>query len=98
AFLEGCVMPELFAGVNAATVRVLARNGFEVRVPPEQACCGALHAHAGDEAAARALLARNLRAFAGSERIVVNSAGCGAALRDAAQWLRSEEHTSELQS
>jgi Fe-S oxidoreductase len=87
AFLEGCVMPELFAAANAATVRVLARNGFEVVVPRGQVCCGALHAHAGDEAPARELLRRNLRAFAGFDRIVANSAGCGAALRDAGRWL-----------
>lgn len=85
AFLAGCVMPELFAGVNAATVRVLAHNGFEVVVPPAQTCCGALHAHAGDEARAHELVRRNARVFAaaGVDRIVVNSAGCGASLRDA---------------
>ena len=41
--------------MNAATVRVLARNGFDVAIPREQGCCGALHAHAGDDAAAHAL-------------------------------------------
>jgi len=96
AFLEGCVMPELFAGVNAATVRVLARNGFEVLVPRGQGCCGALHAHAGDEVAARELLRRNLRAFAGVDRIVVNSAGCGAALRDAGRWLPGDPEAQRL--
>jgi glycolate oxidase iron-sulfur subunit len=92
AFFAGCVMPELFAGVNAATVRVLARNGYEVLVPPGQTCCGALHAHAGDEPFARELLRRNARAFAraGAERIVVNSAGCGAALREAGRILPGE--------
>jgi glycolate oxidase iron-sulfur subunit len=85
-------MAELFAEVNAATLRVLARNGFEVVVPRDQTCCGALHAHAGDEARAHALARRNARAFeaAGVERVVVNSAGCGAALRDAGRWLPGE--------
>jgi glycolate oxidase iron-sulfur subunit len=91
-FFTGCVMPELFAGVNAATVRVLALNGFEVVVPREQGCCGALHAHGGDEAFARELVRRNARAFAeaGVERVVVNSAGCGAALREAGRLLPGE--------
>jgi len=91
-FFAGCVMAELFADVNAATVRVLARNGFDVVVPRAQTCCGALHAHAGDEASAHALALRNARAFAetGVERVVVNSAGCGAALRDAGRWLPGE--------
>ena len=92
AFFTGCVMAELFADVNAASVRVLARNGFDVLVPRTQTCCGALHAHTGDEPAAHALARRNVRAFAqaGAERIVVNSAGCGAALRDAGRWLPGE--------
>jgi glycolate oxidase iron-sulfur subunit len=91
-FFAGCVMAELFADVNAATLRVLARNGFEMVVPPGQTCCGALHAHAGDEASAHALALRNARAFAeaGVEHVVVNSAGCGAALRDAGRWLPGE--------
>jgi glycolate oxidase iron-sulfur subunit len=85
----GCVMPELFGEVNAATARVLARNGFDVVVARGQGCCGALQAHAGDEAFAWELARRNARAFrrAGVDRIVVNSAGCGAALRDAARWI-----------
>jgi len=89
ALLEGCIMPEIFGATNRATVRVLARNGFEVVVPPGQACCGALQAHAGDADTARALLARNARAFAEADvdAVVVNSAGCGAHLRGAGHWL-----------
>jgi glycolate oxidase iron-sulfur subunit len=91
-FFAGCVMAELFADVNAATLRVLARNGFDVVVPRAQTCCGALHAHAGDDASAHTLALRNARAFAdaGVEHVVVNSAGCGAALRDAGRWLPGE--------
>jgi Fe-S oxidoreductase len=89
ALLEGCVMPELFGATNRATARVLARNGFDVVVPSGQGCCGALHAHAGDEDTARALLERNLEAFgpADVDALVVNSAGCGAHLRGAGHWL-----------
>jgi len=88
----GCIMPELFGDVHRATVRVLARNGFEVLVPRTQVCCGALHAHAGDADFARALLRRNLEAFAGlrADAVVVNAAGCGAALREAGDWLPGE--------
>ncbi len=88
----GCVMSELFGDVHHATARVLAANGFEVVVPHSQVCCGALHAHAGDDAFARDLLRINLEAFAGAraDAIVVNSAGCGAALREAGDWLPGE--------
>jgi len=92
ALFTGCVMSELFGDVHHATVRVLARNGFEVLVPRAQGCCGALHAHAGDAASARALLRANLAAFAGlrADAVVVDSAGCGAALREAGDRLPGE--------
>jgi len=92
ALFVGCVMPELFGAVNHATARVLARNGFDVVVPPAQGCCGALHAHAGDADAARALARRNLAAFAAADvdAVVINSAGCGAALRELEHWLPGE--------
>jgi glycolate oxidase iron-sulfur subunit len=88
----GCIAAELFASVNAATARVLARNGFEVVVPSDQVCCGALHLHAGDPECARSLARRNLAAFAalGVDAVVVNSAGCGAAMREAGDWLPGE--------
>ncbi len=94
AFFAGCIMPEIFGDVNRATVRVLARNGFDVLVPPEWGCCGALHAHTGDVGFARRLASANVRRFAAGresvDAIVVNSAGCGAALREIGHWLPGE--------
>ena len=94
AFFSGCVMPELFGPVNAATIDVLSRNGFEVSVPPEQGCCGALHRHAGDPEAAARLHAANLEAFRPDDfdALILNSAGCGAALRDAGDALARKVH------
>ncbi|HTY06127.1 MAG TPA: heterodisulfide reductase-related iron-sulfur binding cluster [Gemmatimonadales bacterium] len=84
----GCVMDGLFSHVHAATTRTLGANGFAVRVPPGQACCGALHVHAGLPDRAREMARRNLEAFGdGAEPIVVNSAGCGALLKDYAHLL-----------
>ncbi len=89
ALFTGCVMPELMGAVQAATARVLARNGFEVHVPRTQGCCGALHAHAGDPDFARQLAQRTLEVFVqgGFDALVTDSAGCGAALREADDWL-----------
>jgi len=85
ALFRGCVMNTLFHHVHAATRRTLEANGYRVVEVPGQDCCGALHEHAGDRSGARALLAANAAAFAGqADYIVVNSAGCGALLRDAA--------------
>ena len=89
AFFSGCVMPEVFGPANAATIDVLARNGFEVEVPAGQGCCGALHRHAGDPEAADRLHAANRAAFRldGIDALILNSAGCGAAMRDAGDAL-----------
>jgi glycolate oxidase iron-sulfur subunit len=84
SLLIGCIMPLAFPRVHRASVRVLARNGCVVSAPRGQVCCGALHAHNGDLATARKLARRNIDAFEaqGSDAIVVNSAGCGAAMKE----------------
>lgn len=80
---RGCVMDGLFSHVHAATVRTLAVNGYAVRDVPGQVCCGALHAHAGLREEARRLARANVAAFGdGDAPIIVNSAGCGAVLKD----------------
>lgn len=76
----GCVGEGLFARVNRATKRVLDANGFQVRTPADQVCCGALHAHAGDLEGARKLAKRNIAAFGSEAPIITNAGGCGAML------------------
>ena len=84
ALLRGCVMEGLFRETNRATERVLARNGCELIQANGQMCCGALHAHAGQLDVARQLARRNIAAFleSGADRIIVNAAGCGAAMKE----------------
>ncbi|MGE5803860.1 MAG: (Fe-S)-binding protein [Gemmatimonadota bacterium] len=82
---RGCVMQGLFSHVHDATIRTLAVNGYQIREVPGQGCCGALHAHAGLLEEARALARTNIAAFGdgdGAEPIVVNSAGCGALMKE----------------
>ncbi len=97
AFLTGCIMPLAQGRVHRATLRVLARHGCEVYAPPAQACCGALHAHNGDAETARQLARRNIDAFLGREfdAIVVNSAGCGAAMKEYASLLADDPKYAE---
>lgn len=92
AMLNGCVMPLLFSDVNEATVRVLRRNGCDVIFPPKQTCCGALNVHNGETLAAKSMARRNIDAFlnAGVDAIVVNAAGCGAAMKEYAHLLRDD--------
>ena len=91
ALLEGCVQPELFPGVGRATADALAALGVASHVPRGVVCCGSLHAHNGDGEGARELALRALAAFedlrdASGEPvpIVMNSAGCGAHLKELA--------------
>jgi glycolate oxidase iron-sulfur subunit len=80
---RGCVQDGLFSHIHDATVRTLAVNGYDVREVSGQVCCGALHAHAGLTDEARALASTNVAAFGdGDEPIVVNSAGCGALMKE----------------
>jgi glycolate oxidase iron-sulfur subunit len=82
--LVGCVQEGLYGRVNDATVRTLEANGFRVVAVRGQDCCGALHAHGGDLDRAWALAKVNIDAFlsAGVDMVVVNTAGCGAAMKD----------------
>ena len=97
AMLNGCVMPLLFGDVNAATVRVLRRNGCEVVFPEQQTCCGALNIHNGENIAAKKMARQNIDAFlaAGIDAIVVNAAGCGAAMKEYDYLLRDDSEYAE---
>jgi glycolate oxidase iron-sulfur subunit len=88
----GCVMNELFGHVHAATVRVLRRQGYEIVVPRDQWCCGALNLHAGERTIARSMARSIIDAFesADVDNVVVNSAGCGAALKEYGELLRDD--------
>ncbi len=96
----GCIATHFFGDVNRATARVLQRNGFEVVVPEAQRCCGALHLHNGLPDVARELARANVRAFgdAGVDAIVVNAAGCGAALSEYEELLADDPESSEFAS
>jgi glycolate oxidase iron-sulfur subunit len=79
----GCVMDAWLRPVHQAAARVMELAGAYVAVPRSgAACCGALHVHAGLTPAARRLAERVMASMPGDAPIVVDSAGCGAALKD----------------
>jgi glycolate oxidase iron-sulfur subunit len=90
--LLGCVQRVFFPGVNAATARVLAAEGYQVIAPPEQGCCGALLVHSGHEAEAMAMARRLIDLFEREavEIIVTNAAGCGSTLKQFGWLLRDD--------
>ncbi|HJQ69385.1 MAG TPA: heterodisulfide reductase-related iron-sulfur binding cluster [Blastocatellia bacterium] len=97
AVLRGCVMEGLFREANRATERVLMRNGSEVIEAEGQLCCGALHSHAGHIETARELARKNIRAFleSGCDFVIVNSAGCGAAMKEYDKLLSDDPDFAE---
>ena len=95
ALFGGCVMPYLYGDVNAATARVLARNGYEVQVVPGATCCGSLHEHSGELETARELARRNIQALERAETVVINAAGCGATLKEYGELLRDDPEYAE---
>ncbi len=96
ALLLGCVMRVAYGDVHTAAARVLARQGIAVVDVTDQACCGALHAHAGDRDTARDLARRNIAAFesADVDAVVVDAAGCGAHLKGYGALLADDERWS----
>jgi glycolate oxidase iron-sulfur subunit len=97
AVLTGCVQRLAFAGVNKATVDVLAAEGCTVDAPSAQGCCGALALHAGNIEQARELARRNIEVFerADVDRIVVNAAGCGSSMKEYGELFHDDEAWAE---
>ena len=96
--LEGCVMPELFGRVNVDTAESLAALGHSSRPAPGHVCCGALHAHNGDLDGARSLARSTIAAFeraSDHQKVVVNSAGCGAHMKEYGRLLEDDPAWAE---
>ncbi|MGV6873427.1 glycolate oxidase subunit GlcF [Pseudochelatococcus sp. B33] len=87
ALLGGCAQPVLDPGINAAAVRLLARNGIEV-VLADEGCCGALVHHMGREAQSHALARQAIAAWTreidgeGLDAIIITASGCGTTIKD----------------
>jgi glycolate oxidase iron-sulfur subunit len=86
--------------INTATIEVLSRNGVELVIPENQACCGGLAWHTGDLAAAQSFARHNIAAFPNDvDAIVTNAAGCGSTMHEYDLVLRGtsdEAHAKEF--
>jgi glycolate oxidase iron-sulfur subunit len=88
----GCVMDAWLRDTHRATARVMRAAGASVARPPATAaCCGALHVHAGREHEAHMLARRVIASMPGDAPVVVDSAGCGAAMKEYGAWLGTRE-------
>jgi len=88
----GCVMDTWQRDVHRAGQRVLETAGFGVTPTADLApCCGALHVHAGLADETRRLAAKMMADLPPDVPILVDSAGCGAAMKDYGHLLGTEE-------
>jgi glycolate oxidase iron-sulfur subunit len=79
----GCVMDAWMRSTHRSTARVLDAMEVSYALPGSGgACCGALHAHAGLHHQAVKMAAAVMGSMPGDVPILVNSAGCGAALKE----------------
>lgn len=97
AMFRGCIMDVMFADTNVNTVELLTEAGFDVYIPQEQVCCGALHAHSGEMEDARSLAAINIDTFKalGVDYIVSNAGGCGALLIEYDHLMQEDQQYGE---
>lgn len=88
ALFSGCMAKQFDRQTVDATITLLNRMGFDITIPTEQACCGALHLHSGDREQAIKLATENLTAFDKPEfdAIIYTATGCGAQLADYATY------------
>lgn len=95
--LLGCVQRVFFDDVNAATVRVLAAEGYQVVPVAQQGCCGALSIHAGREPEGLRYARRLIDTFEAArvDVIAVNVAGCGSTLKEYGHLLRDDPAYAE---
>jgi glycolate oxidase iron-sulfur subunit len=88
----GCVMDAWMRDTHLAVQRVIEAAGARVAFPGgAAACCGALHVHAGLTNDAAALARMVMGALSGEAPVLVDSAGCGAQLKDYGHLLGTEE-------
>ena len=87
----GCVMDAWQRDVHVALARLVESTGRGVALPGRGGgCCGALAAHGGLEGEARRRAESTMASMPGDAPIVVDSAGCGAALLEYGDLLGSE--------
>jgi glycolate oxidase iron-sulfur subunit len=97
ALLMGCVQSVLEPSINAATIRLLTRLGFEVVVSGEEACCGSLTHHMGKERDTLARARRSIDQWLAAEvdAVIITASGCGTTIKDYGHMLRLDPAYAE---
>ena len=92
-YFVGCFNALVDTAPAEAVIRVLAHNGYDVRLPRGQTCCAAPMLFLGDEAMMRRVMRKNLRVLQGEGPVLVSCATCGSMLRKEYPALAAGEGT-----
>jgi glycolate oxidase iron-sulfur subunit len=88
----GCVMDAWQRSTHRSVAALIKAAGFSYGLPTQAgSCCGALHSHAGLAHEAQTLARSVMTSMPGASPIIVDSAGCGAALKDYGHLLGTPE-------
>ncbi len=103
----GCIGSVLYQDVNGQAISLLREAGYEVVVPRNQVCCGAIHHHNGEREHASRMAKTNIDVFLPQtypcgklctehvDYIVTSIAGCGAMLREYMDCLSGDERYAD---
>jgi glycolate oxidase iron-sulfur subunit len=82
ALFTGCIAEYFDSETLIAAIKLLNANGYDVQIPKQQGCCGAIHQHNGQSATN--LIANNLAVFnaLNVDAVVHVATGCGAMLSE----------------
>ncbi len=101
ALMTGCAQRALEPEINAATIRLLTRLGYDVVIAKGIGCCGALVHHMGKTAESHQTAARNITAWhreiagEGLDAVIINTSGCGTTVKDYGYMMREEPLAAE---
>jgi glycolate oxidase iron-sulfur subunit len=84
ALFTGCISDHFDRKTLLASIKLLNAIGFDVLVPKEQTCCGAIHLHQGNTAIADKMAVLNADVFNSLdiEAIIYTASGCGLMLNE----------------
>jgi glycolate oxidase iron-sulfur subunit len=93
AMLAGCINDLIAPQINASTIGVLTRHGYDVVLASDAGCCGSLVHHMGRDEEALVQARANVDAWSVLENldaIIVNTSGCGTTVKDYGFMLRTD--------
>jgi glycolate oxidase iron-sulfur subunit len=98
ALFTGCIAESFDRATATAAIRVLNRIGFDVIVPGQQGCCGAIHQHRGHTETAAQLAWRNIGVFNALDvdAVIYTASACGLMLSEYEQLAIDDFDDEEL--